>query len=76
MPSTEPREIIERRLAESEQDVAQGRVHIANQVRIIEDLKACHHDTTAAEAVLNTLMETQRLHEEHRDLLRHELGVA
>jgi hypothetical protein len=74
MQSTQPRQMLERHLAESEKDVVEGRVHIANQIRIIEDLKAGGHDTTVAEALLNTLMETQRLHENYRDRLRRELG--
>jgi hypothetical protein len=37
-------------------------------------LKRGDHDTAAAEDLLNTLIETQRLHEQHRDRLRLELG--
>jgi hypothetical protein len=45
-------------------------------VQIIADLKRGDHDTAAAEALLKTLMETQRLHEEHCDRLRQELERA
>jgi hypothetical protein len=76
MPSTEPREMVEQHLAEAEKAVTEGRVHIASQVQIIADLKRGDNDTAAAEALLRTLMETQRLHEEHRDRLRQELGLA
>ena len=74
MPSTEPRETVARHLAEAEKAVTEGRVHIAHQVQIIVDLKRGDHDTAAAEDLLNTLIETQRLHEQHRDRLRLELG--
>ena len=76
MPAGEPREMVERHLAEAEKAVVDGRVRIASQVQIIADLKRGDHDTTAAEALLNTLMETQRLHEEHRHRLRRDLGLA
>jgi hypothetical protein len=60
----------------AEHVVALGLEHIARQRGIIDTLKNGGHDTASAEDLLHTLLETQVLHEEHRDRLRAELGLA
>jgi hypothetical protein len=76
MISPHRRLLAEQHLAQAESAAALGREHIARQERIIAALSAGDHDLQAAEELLKTLKESQVLHEEHRDRLRRELGLA
>jgi hypothetical protein len=64
---------LQRHLAQAERHVAQGVVHLARQRALIDELDRAGHDTTDARAVLDTLTETQVLHEQDRE---HLLGLA
>ena len=70
------RPLAEQHLKQAEEVVALGRVHIASQVQILDELRKGGHDSLAAEELLATLQHSQALHEEHRDRLRKELGLA
>jgi hypothetical protein len=63
-------------LNKAEEAVALGRVHIASQIRILDALRKDGHPTLVAEQLLATFQQSQLLHEEHRDRLRKELGLA
>jgi hypothetical protein len=76
MTRVEERRLAKRHLPEAEKLVGLGRKHIFHQQRIIEELRNVDQDTIAAEQLLNALVETQMLHEEHRDQLRRDLGLA
>jgi len=54
-------------LAAAEQHVAQDQERIQKQRGIIADLKSHGHDTGQADALLNTLLNIQALHEQRRD---------
>ena len=60
-------------LRQAEQHVAEGEAHIAKQERIIAQLEQDGHDTTAAEELLATLLESQALHEQGARTWRAEL---
>ena len=60
-------------LAQTEQHIAEGVVHLARQWALIIELDRAGHDTEEARAILDSLMETQVLHEQDRELL---LGLA
>jgi hypothetical protein len=68
------RATIERNLAEAEQHVARGEKNIANQRRVLENLLRDGHDSTEAEQLLTTFLNTQDLHIEHRNHWRAELA--
>ena len=74
--SPERRLIAEQHLAQAESAAASGRAHIGRQELIIAVLTAGGHGTAIAEELLKTFRETQALHEEDRDRLRRELGLA
>jgi hypothetical protein len=63
-------------LAIAESHVAQGERHIAEQQERIATLARDGHDIVAAEELLRTLLETQRLHVADRDRIREELAEA
>jgi hypothetical protein len=69
------RRIIEQNLVEAEQAVAQGHEHIVRQKRVITDLMRDGYDIGPATDLLNTLQKSQKLHVQHRDRLRSELGL-
>jgi hypothetical protein len=52
------------KLAQAQQHLAHGAVLIAEQKQRIANLRRAGNDTTGSEAVLNSLLEGQRLHEE------------
>ena len=60
-------------LTQAQQHVAEGAVHIAEQQQRITELPEGGHDTTQAEALLKTFLETQRTHEEGLATLRAEI---
>jgi hypothetical protein len=62
-------------LEQAERRIAEGKDHIARQEGIIARLVSCGHDTSEAEALLVTLLESQRLHEQHRRSILDELGL-
>ena len=68
------REIAIKNLAQAEQFVSLGLKHIADQELRVARLHG--NDLAQAQNLLQTLKETQVLHEEHRDQLRQELGWA
>ena len=69
------RNLAKQHLVQSEQAAAKGLKHIALQDRIVATLRQGNHCTELAEALLTTMLETQLLHEAHRDRLRRELGL-
>ena len=70
------RNLAKQHLVQSEQAAAKGLKHIALQDRIVVTLRKGNHcNTELAEALLTTMLETQLLHEAHRDRLRRELGL-
>ena len=70
------RALAEQHLKQAEEVVALGRVHIASQVRVVDELRKDGNDTSSAEQLLQSMLTSQRLHEEHRDRLRQELGLG
>jgi len=56
-------------LAQAERHVAEGMVHLARQRALIAELTQAGHDSEEACAILDTLMETQLLHEQEREHL-------
>ena len=61
-------------LAFAEEGVREGAEALKQQLRILQELKRDNRDTKMAEELLATLQETQRLHEEHVQILKRELG--
>jgi hypothetical protein len=58
-------------LAQAERHIAEGVVHLARQRALIAALDRAGHDSEEARAILDTLMETQIIHEQdHERLLR------
>lgn len=55
----------ETELEMAQRHVASGRRLIENQRRILAELRADEHPTTAAEQLLQELERSQQLHEEH-----------
>jgi hypothetical protein len=55
------------KLADANFHVAQGNKHIARQRRLIAKLEHNGHDTIAAREVLDVFLDSQILHERHRD---------
>jgi hypothetical protein len=62
------------RLAQAQQQLAHGAVLIAEQEQRIADLRRGGHDTSGSEALLNTLLESQHLHEESVSRILHEIS--
>src|SRR5215475_14165265 len=60
---------LQQHLAQTEQHIAQGVAHLARQRALIVELGRAGHDTEEARAILDSLMETQVLHEQGRDRL-------
>jgi hypothetical protein len=58
------REMLLRHLDQNERHLAHGVEHIAKQRLLVEELARHGHDTTVANELLNTLLESQRLHEQ------------
>jgi hypothetical protein len=71
--ATMDRATVEQHLAEAERRVMLGEKNIANQRRVLENLLRDGHDTTEAEKLLTTFLDTQDLYIEHRNRLRAEL---
>jgi hypothetical protein len=67
------RELALQHLAQAEQAVADGCRHIAGQRAVIDEHG---QETVEAERLLQTYLELQRMHEDHRDRLKQELGGA
>ncbi len=57
-------------LQKADRAVLEGRRLIENQKAIMEWLANYGHDTTDAQILLKTFLQTQALHEEHADRLR------
>jgi hypothetical protein len=70
------RELALQHLAQAEQAVADGCRHIAGQRAVIQKLDEHGQETVEAERLLQTYLELQRMHEDHRDRLKQELGGA
>jgi hypothetical protein len=64
---------LQQHLAQTERHIARGEVHLARQRALIAELDRAGHDTEEARAILDSLMETQVLHEQDRERL---LGLA
>ena len=63
-------------LQQAEAQAAGGARHIERQRRLIAELERDGHDVTAAKDLLAIYLQTQELHEQHRDWLRCELGLS
>ncbi|MBR0714058.1 hypothetical protein [Bradyrhizobium liaoningense] len=68
------RDLLLQHLAIAERHVAKGEAHLAKQEALVAELDRDGHDTTGALAVLYTMRQTQRLHEQERDRILAELG--
>jgi uncharacterized coiled-coil protein SlyX len=62
------------RLIKVERRIREGEQHIAQQERVIAELKRWERDLAIAFAVLDTVIETQKAHLQARDLLLAELA--
>ena len=60
-------------LAQVERHIARGFVHLARQRELIAEQDRAGYDTEEARAILDTLMQTQVVHQEDRERL---LGLA
>jgi hypothetical protein len=60
---------LQQHLVEIERHIARGVVHLARQRELIAELDRAGHDTEEARAILDSLMETQALHQQHRERL-------
>jgi hypothetical protein len=69
------RELTIRLLAEAEAAIAECEQHITQQRAVIEKLSKDGLDTAEAEYLLVTFLESQGLHEGHRDQLLGKLDV-
>jgi len=67
------RAILARHLEQAERQVAEGKEHIATQEAVIAELVRDGHDASQARALLDTLLESQALHEQHRGWLVRQL---
>jgi hypothetical protein len=67
---------IRKELADAQKRAAEGRAHIAHQREVIEILGRDGHDTAQAKELLDTLLETQALHEESVERLMKELQTS
>jgi hypothetical protein len=63
-------------LAMAERHVAEGEIHLSQQKALIAELDRDGHDTPDAQAILATMLATQRLHMEDRDRILKELSSA
>ena len=61
--------VLQQHLAQAERHIAQGVVHLARQRALIAELHRAGHDTDEARAILDSLMETQVLHQQDRERL-------
>jgi hypothetical protein len=61
------KQLLPQHLAQAEAHITQGREHIERQVARIVELETDGHDATLARALLMTLGDAQRLHEETRE---------
>ena len=64
---------LQQHLAQTKRHIARGEVHLARQRALIAKLDRAGHDTEEARAILDSLMETQVLHQQDREFL---LGLA
>ena len=60
---------LQQHLAQAERHIARGVVHLARQRELIAKLDRAGHDTEEARTILDSLMETQVLHEQDRERL-------
>ena len=67
---------VQRHLAQAERHAAEGRRLVARQEALIADWHQRGHDTTDARKVLDTLSDTQAIHEDDARRLRDELDAA
>jgi hypothetical protein len=70
---TEKRTMYLDHLAKGEAAIALGREHIAKQRAMVAQLQADGQDVSEAVDLLNTLLETQSMHEAHRETILSEL---
>jgi hypothetical protein len=70
------RQITQQHVADPKRIAELGLKHIARQKQIIGSFRADGPARASAEGLLTTMLESQVLHEEHRDRLRRELGLA
>jgi phage shock protein A len=61
-------------LREAEDHMAQGRQHIASQIRVVEELERHGHDATRARSLLVQFKQVQRLHIAEVERLSEELA--
>jgi hypothetical protein len=62
-------DVLQQHLAQAERHMAQGVVHLARQRALITELDRAGHNTEEARAILESLMETQLLHQQDRERL-------
>jgi hypothetical protein len=60
---------LQQHVAQAERHISRGVVHLAQQWALIAELDRAGHDTEEARAILDTLMETQVLHQQDRERL-------
>jgi hypothetical protein len=60
---------LHRYLAQAERHIARGVVHLARQRALIDELGDAGQDTEEARTILDTLMQTQALHQQDRERL-------
>ena len=61
-------------LAQAERHIAGGRLIIERQQALITELERDGHPTAQARALLDTFVELQRMHEDDRERIMHELA--
>jgi hypothetical protein len=73
-PSEVKRATLEERLAEAEQFIAEGKIHVKAQRAMVKKLATDGCDTEQARHILKTLQDTLALFIEDRDRLKSELS--
>lgn len=69
------REMMLRHLLEAERHVAQGERHVDEQRKLVEELRRDGHDIKQSLELLDTFLETLKMHKEDRDRIQAELAA-
>jgi hypothetical protein len=69
------REQMKRHLAQADRHIGQGETHITKQISLIGRLDLYGHDSTEAREFLALLLDSQQMHEDHREQIIRELAA-
>jgi hypothetical protein len=69
-------DILKQHLAQTEEHIQLGHLHIAHQRELIAELERDHHDSTSAKSLLDLFEQLRTTHEAIRDRLVRDIDVA